>query len=133
MAIGVSVILMRSFEVFHSYNNSYDAFLPGAMDWHRWALIGKYALKTLAEPMWGGIWCLVLFIFILLRRAYAKGETGFIVKFIFIYVILYCFIFVVSALGLQWLLSVAFDRMLYLLAPTAIFAMFYIVSPKDVH
>jgi len=131
MTIAVSVVLMRCFEIFYSYHNSYAVFLPGLFDWQKWYLTGQFIMKTLTNISWGGMWPLGFFCLIAKRAIGIKGEIDVLIQFIALYIIFYLFIFVGSALRLEWLLSVSFDRTVYLLAPVVVFVMFYTIGKKE--
>lgn len=121
---------MKSFEVFCIYNNNYDAFWPGLWDGQKWILIGRFALRAWVDFNWGGLWLLVLAVLIGRRALRIREDIGFLVQFIIFYIILYFLIYTVSVFKLEWLLSVAFDRLLYLLAPTVAFVIFYVIGQK---
>ena len=131
ITIAVSVVLMRCFEVFYSYHNTYGVFLPGLLDWHKWYLTGQFVWKTLINILWGGLWPLVFFCLIAKRVRRIKGEIDVLIQFIALYTIFYLFIFVASALRLEWLLTASFDRTVFLLAPVVVFVMFYIIGKKE--
>jgi hypothetical protein len=130
ITVGVSVVLMKSFDTFYSYHNAYGVFWPGAGDWQKWFLIGRFVLKALTDVLWGGTWFLALFFLIAQWEKWIRAEIGPLVQFIILYIIFYFFIFAVSVLQLEWLLKVSFDRLLYLLAPLVIFVTFYVVGEK---
>ena len=130
VTFGISVVLMKFFESSDTCNAGYAVFLPGLLDWHKWALIGLFSWKSLTSPLWGGLWLLALAVLIVQRARWLRLEIRLLVKFIIVYIFSYFFMFVASALKLEWLLSVSFDRLLFLLAPTVIFVMFHTVCQE---
>jgi len=131
VTIGVSVVLMKSFETLNVLNDPYGVSLTGIGDWHKWLLMGRFSLTSLTSFSWGGLWPLALAVLIVQRTRWIREEMGVLVQFLIFYIILYFFIFAASTLGLEWLLKVSFDRSLFLLAPVVIFTMFYSVGSKE--
>ncbi|MDE2222775.1 MAG: DUF2079 domain-containing protein [Candidatus Omnitrophica bacterium] len=125
VATGLAAALMRCFEVYNPLFDSYMTFWPGLWDWHKWGFMGQFAFFDLASPVWGGFWILVPAVFVMRARGWRRSGIGFLIPFMAAYVIFYLLIFAVSALGIKWLLDVAFERTLYLLLPTAVFMFFY--------
>ena len=131
IVIGISVVLMRSFEGFDAFHHAYAVFWPGLFRWQRWALIGCFVWRSMIDPIWGGLWLLAPVVLIVQGLRRVKLQTGILTQFIIIYILLYFFIFVVSASGIKWLLTVSFDRFLYLMAPAVVFVVFYAVGSKE--
>ena len=94
ITVGVSVVLMKSFETSYAYNNTYAVFWPGVGDWQKWVLIGRFVWGALAGLSWGGLWLLAVAILMAQRAKWIRGEIGLLVQFIVLYIIfffpLYC-------------------------------------------
>ncbi|MDE1920409.1 MAG: hypothetical protein KGJ09_02235 [Candidatus Omnitrophica bacterium] len=127
-ATGLAVALMRCFETYNPFSDSYAVFLPGLWNWHKWVFMARFAFHDLFGFHWGGLWILALAVLMACRGPWAMGKAAFLMPFMVSYAVFYFFIFALSALNIQWLLSVAFDRTLYLLVPTLVFALFYAMA-----
>lgn len=130
VAVMISVVLMRSFEI-TIINDQYAAYWPGLWHMQKWSLIGRYIWQALSGTGWGGVWLLTLAVLIAQRSRWTKGGIRVLVQFVILYIVLYLFLYAASAFEIKWLLSVTFDRLLFLLVPSAVFLMFYTVSWQE--
>ncbi|MBF0503491.1 MAG: hypothetical protein HQL14_00160 [Candidatus Omnitrophica bacterium] len=126
----VSAVLMKIFEISFLRYNTYDVFLPGLWIWPKWVLIGQFAWASLSDLNWGGLWLLAMAVLIL-RQWSVKEPQCLLARFIAFFIIFNFFVFAASGLKLEWLLSVSFNRLLYLLAPTVIFLVFCAIGQRE--
>jgi hypothetical protein len=131
-AVGISVVLMKSFYLHNINNHAYSMSFSGLIDVERWKTIGNFICVSVLDPKWGMLWPLGVLVLLFLGKKWAQ-EPGirFILRFLILYVIFYAFVYVLAVSELQWLLNVSFDRLLFLLAPTFVFVIFYTLCKKE--
>lgn len=131
IATAFMVVLMKLFDLTSFNNHSYDVSLKGLCDIQKWVSMGQFALKTLTDFKWGGLWPLALAVLTAQYACWRKQPEMVFVQFIFFYLIFYFFTFAASVHRIEWLLGVAFDRLLYLLAPSVVFIIFYAIGKRE--
>lgn len=133
VALMLSVVLMKSYEALNTANQGYALSMLNLFDPDRWVSLAMFSLNFITDPSWGLLW-LFLLMAVLLMRSYLKQEPliRLYVDFIGLYILSYWFMFAVTTIDLQWLLSVSYYRLLFVLTPLAVFVLFCLIGHREV-